>query len=884
MAAGPDPHATHHPDPPWAPFLHAEQLAIVDEVVALAAAGIGSAILVQGDRGSGKTALLGAAAAAATGLVLFGRAAEETRTTSYGVTVEPLGGQQVLVGTEQLLTGELDRLAGNGPVLLALDDLHLADDQTLVALQQLGLRLSSLPVVLVLSAATHDLPGELRRLVLVLSRQGLLTSVLLDAGAAPQPPAPDVPVTRGIASGSAVGGTESLSTATRHVLTLGSLLGARFAVHDLCVVTGASITDLLPQLREALDVGLVREAGERDLEFRSDHVRAAFYRDLPAPVRAELHREAALRLDQSGADVHAVAEHLLRAAVTPADSGWARDVAARVAPSSPLTTAVLLERLLPVVATDDARLDVEVALAEARLAAGHTREAEAAARDALRLNPAPGRAGNAHLVMSLALLRQARFEDARDWAEQAAAQPELYDEERAEQLAVAGMAALLGGDSDDALEAVARAERIAPASGGRRARIRGLTVRGHLAHLSGHLAAAEQLLAEAADLVEDDDSREAYDVGAQAFRAWALLDLDRVGQAREVVSRTVRAARARGATNALGAALLVDGCLALDTGSVTAAMGAFDAAAAACADDLGRLHPGAVARRALASLHRRGPHVAERLLQRLDEVEAQATHLFGYGWLVRARAAILLARDDRADSLVTLRRGWETCVDGGLLCELPVFGLELVDAAWQHDQPGLAAAVVDALDDLVARNPSVPTLEASALAARALAGEDVDLLVESVARWRSSPRRLLATRATEQVAARLVALRHRDLAEGLSAEVVRAYTLAGAAHDARRARALLRPPRGRPVGVPGPEESSWDALTRTERIVAEHLERGESNAEIARQLVLSRRTVESHVSHILTKLGLHSRADVMEAASRRAGVPIPPRPRRTGED
>jgi non-specific serine/threonine protein kinase len=49
-------------------------------------------------------------------------------------------------------------------------------------------------------------------------------------------------------------------------------------------------------------------------------------------------------------------------------------------------------------------------------------------------------------------------------------------------------------------------------------------------------------------------------------------------------------------------------------------------------------------------------------------------------------------------------------------------------------------------------------------------------------------------------------------------------------------------------------------LTPRELEVAELVRRGLGNASIARQLSLSARTVENHVAHALTKLGLHSRA------------------------
>lgn len=51
-------------------------------------------------------------------------------------------------------------------------------------------------------------------------------------------------------------------------------------------------------------------------------------------------------------------------------------------------------------------------------------------------------------------------------------------------------------------------------------------------------------------------------------------------------------------------------------------------------------------------------------------------------------------------------------------------------------------------------------------------------------------------------------------------------------------------------------------LTSRERQVAELLARRWTNKEIADALVVSERTVETHVAHILAKLGVHSRLQV----------------------
>jgi DNA-binding NarL/FixJ family response regulator len=94
------------------------------------------------------------------------------------------------------------------------------------------------------------------------------------------------------------------------------------------------------------------------------------------------------------------------------------------------------------------------------------------------------------------------------------------------------------------------------------------------------------------------------------------------------------------------------------------------------------------------------------------------------------------------------------------------------------------------------------------------------------------------------------------------------YTGMGAGYDARRANARLRPyglrsvrrePRSRPV-------TGWAALSPAEVLVADLLRAGKSNPDIAAELFLSRRTVESHVARILAKLGAKSRMEVIAAA------------------
>jgi DNA-binding NarL/FixJ family response regulator len=69
----------------------------------------------------------------------------------------------------------------------------------------------------------------------------------------------------------------------------------------------------------------------------------------------------------------------------------------------------------------------------------------------------------------------------------------------------------------------------------------------------------------------------------------------------------------------------------------------------------------------------------------------------------------------------------------------------------------------------------------------------------------------------------------------------------------------------RPLATPG-DGGPLDVLSDRERDVLAEVARGRSNAEIAERLFMSPLTAKTHVSRILTKLGLRDRAQLVVAA------------------
>jgi DNA-binding CsgD family transcriptional regulator len=198
---------------------------------------------------------------------------------------------------------------------------------------------------------------------------------------------------------------------------------------------------------------------------------------------------------------------------------------------------------------------------------------------------------------------------------------------------------------------------------------------------------------------------------------------------------------------------------------------------------------------------------------------------------------------------------------------------------WLPDVVRLAVALgdranaEDCTEACVAEARRTPTSGKAAAAehCRGLLTSDPALLLAAADAYELAGLPLFRGQALENAAMLLGERRDIRGARAAHASAVDIYTQLGAAWDVLRADSRLRPlgvrrgSRGRrrrpPIG--------WDALTPTELKIAELVAAGGSNPDIAGDLFLSRRTVQTHVSHILAKLGAHSRIDIAHEVSRR---------------
>jgi DNA-binding CsgD family transcriptional regulator len=63
--------------------------------------------------------------------------------------------------------------------------------------------------------------------------------------------------------------------------------------------------------------------------------------------------------------------------------------------------------------------------------------------------------------------------------------------------------------------------------------------------------------------------------------------------------------------------------------------------------------------------------------------------------------------------------------------------------------------------------------------------------------------------------------------------------------------------------------SGWASLTRAELDVVKLVSEGLGNKEVAARLFISPRTVQAHLTHVYTKVGLTSRVQLAQEATRR---------------
>jgi DNA-binding CsgD family transcriptional regulator len=175
----------------------------------------------------------------------------------------------------------------------------------------------------------------------------------------------------------------------------------------------------------------------------------------------------------------------------------------------------------------------------------------------------------------------------------------------------------------------------------------------------------------------------------------------------------------------------------------------------------------------------------------------------------------------------------------------------------------LARATSQRRDEL---NPAIASIAATAAHVRGLLDRSPNDLRAAVELFERTPRRLELATALEDLGDKLMTTADESAIDVLSRSLS-LYTELGATWDARRVRSRLRElgVRRRLV-LAEPETHGWAALTTSELAVARLVADGLTNREVADRLFLSPHTVNSHLRHVFTKLGINSRVSLARLA------------------
>ena len=833
---------------------------------------------------------------------------------------------------ERLLS--LIDIAAANPAVIVLEDLQWADAASLRLLARLARTLGQLPLLIIGSMRTqarHETSPELDHLLHILSERDLLVPVELG----PLTPETCTAITERLTGGrigsllerhvetaggnplfltemirallrdgavtvddrgeagtdAPVGPSPSLatvmmrhlghvSTPTRELLTSAALLGTRFSVTQLRVVVGRPMSALVPLLREAFAAGFLEEVGADLLGFRHQLIQEVLLHDLPAPVRAELRREFAIRLDSAHVAPATVAAHLLQATTSPEDLSWMLRLAEGAAVSAPGTAAELWGRVVEETAPGDPLSVRAIAgLARAELSAGHAAQASALAESALRHDVPSGVLAGLSATYTHALMQEHRNAEARDEAERYAASEVLEPADRAAHLAFAGWPRFMLGDLDGATRLAREGAAMAAAVGNAGAEALALALGGQIADVRGDLDEATALLTRATAVADRHLTFASIEAFPHALLALALTDAGRTSDVLELLQRSVRAAEEFGYRTGVLAAHAFGAQVLAQVGSLSDTWAELEAHGSMVGSMDVRMSGPILGLRACVAARRSGPDAAGEWAGLLDPVPDRARWAGrGRSWIWSGLSQRAHAGRDAGRAFGVLREGWRELRDGDMQMDCAELGLELVhvarvvaDADGPQRTPALAQAqeVLDVLTALADRNPGVDHLRATALAVRGRATGSPDLLVEASRMLAGTPRRMQHAR-TSELAARV--LPHRaDERRVLAEAALQSYGEAGADHEITRARTAFRR-AGIPVRTPRRPRptSGWEALTRTEERVSGLVATGATNPEIAESLSVSRRTVETHVSNVLSKLGLRSRTELALLVARRS--------------
>jgi DNA-binding CsgD family transcriptional regulator len=666
-----------------------------------------------------------------------------------------------------------------------------------------------------------------------------------------------------------------VSGPVREVLQAAALLGVDFAVPDLATVLGRGVADLVPAVDGARAAGVLAESGS-GLSFRHPLIRAALYEGIPAPVRAAWHRDAGRALAQAGAPADRVARQLLWAVDGTGGRSepmgewilsWLTRTSELLVLQAPQVAAELLRYAVASSPTASARHDyLSGRLADALYRIGEISEAEQVANRALMHAAEPDLVIDLHWTLAQCSIQAGRSAESLSTLNRALAAPGIATRHRARLLVLAARTHSNSGEVEKAGRVATSALAAATEAGDAWAMGWALHVLSIVTAVQGRSADALALFDRALNVTQSDPALTDLQLLLRINKAITLGNLDRYEEALASAREARHLAGQVGTTIRLGQAQCALSQLLFETGRWDEAMaevavvlhGERKEAAVACGE-LGTaavicFHRGEVelARRHLAAASPLAERLGNRAIAPL--VLARSLDCEQDGALPEALAVLTAGFSDNIEELEEVE---------DLLADAVRLAIATGDLDTARDLAGHAAAL--------AADSQIPHRQANALYCRGLLDHDAERLAEAAERYGEASRPLLHAQALEAAAEHFVGAGDRDRARAAFTRALEIYASLGAAADMGRLQASFRAHgiRRGPTTKHRRARSGWDSLTPAETKIAALVEGGLSNPEIAAKLFLSRRTVASHVSHILKKLDVNSRTDIAREAALR---------------
>jgi DNA-binding NarL/FixJ family response regulator len=932
------------------------ELALLNGLLREAAHGRGSAVLIEGEPGIGKSALVRATAAQArdVGCEVFRGAGDElgqelpllpfldalrvrepsasARRTAIvrllrGEIATDRGADIPATLAEQLLALVTEQCATR-PTVLVIDDLQWADPSSVVLWGRLARLTGHMPLLLIgmmrpvpqredLLALRRSVEAPARLQLSALSEPAVADLVQALAGGKPDEdflqladgaagnPLFLTELVAALARGDRLVITEagiaelaggsapsSLSAAiadrlgfvagsVRDLLRAAALLGVDFAVTDLATVLGRKVTDLIPAVDEACAAGILAECGT-GLGFRHPLIREALYEEMPTAVRAAWHRDAGRALAAANAPVDRVARQLIQAVVRSGGTSdpvgddpigewmldWLSDSADLLVGQAPRVAAELLGRAVSTGKITTQRSWLASRLADALYRIGDQVQSERVAHLALGQSPEPDLFVDLHWTLALCRMKAGLHAESLAAVEQALASPAISPRHRARLLVVAARTNASIGEFEEAGRAAAKALVAASEADDNWATGWALLMMALLAMVQGRTAEVLSLYDRALNVTEGEPALTDLQLLLQVNKAVALGKLDHYEDALSVtyqaqqlasqVGTPVRLAQVHGALSQL---LFETGQWDDTLSEIAMLPESLKEPGAAC---------GELGTAAVISFHRGDADTARGHLSAATTYATRIGHRL-FGPLVLAHSLDHEESGALPEALAVLTGAFDGNAEQ--LDEIEDLFADAVRLAMQSNDLDTARSLTDQATVLAA-DSTVPHRQANALYCRGMVDHDPHKLMAAAARYKDASRPLLQAKALEAAANEFVDVDERGLARDAFTRAVEVYESLGAAADVSRVLAAFRSHgiRRGPHSKHRHASSGWDSLTPMETKVAAFVEEGLSNPDIAAKLMLSRRTVGTHVSHILKKLGVASRTDIARESALRSAA------------